>query len=194
MNTKKPDRRVAKTKRAIRGAFAQLLASRDLGEITVKELAETADINRKTFYNYYSGVHQVLDEIENEVVGALEADLADFDFDRDIQDPNEIFRKLTALIGSDPEFYGRMFQSGSKSSLGDKLGGLIRDKTVEFFRKKTVGDPQVIQIAADYIIFGVLAVHRSWYNGGCKMPVEQVSRIVGELVVNGLKSFSPQKK
>ena len=42
---KKPDRRVLKTKKAIRNALAQLLAEKELEEITVKEVADTADIN-----------------------------------------------------------------------------------------------------------------------------------------------------
>ena len=50
------DRRVLKTKRAIRNAFAKLMVEKDINDITVMELSETADINRKTFYNYDSGV------------------------------------------------------------------------------------------------------------------------------------------
>ena len=68
MEGKKPDRRVLKTKRAIRNALAQLLVEKELDEITVKDVADTADINRKTFYNYYTGIHQVIDEIESGIV------------------------------------------------------------------------------------------------------------------------------
>ncbi|MBQ3987763.1 MAG: TetR/AcrR family transcriptional regulator, partial [Ruminococcus sp.] len=63
---KKPksvDRRVLKTKRAIRNAFAKLMVEKDINDITIMELADTADINRKTFYNYYSGVYQVVEDI-----------------------------------------------------------------------------------------------------------------------------------
>lgn len=193
METKKPDRRVVKTHRAIRNAFAELLTQKDIDAITVKDIADTADINRKTFYNYYAGVYQVLAEIEDEIVEAFESDLTDFDFDRDIQHPDGTFRKLTTLISSDPEFYGRLFEAGSTSHLGDKLTELIRDKTVAFFREKAIGDPDVLEISANYVIYGVMAVHRSWYNSGRKLPIEQVSRIVNELVVNGLKVYLPQK-
>ena len=52
MGEQKQDRRVVKTKRAIRNALVQLLSEKELDQITVKELADRADINRKTFYNY----------------------------------------------------------------------------------------------------------------------------------------------
>ena len=49
---KKTDRRVIKTKRAIRNAFAELLSHKDINDITIKDIADTADINRKTGCNY----------------------------------------------------------------------------------------------------------------------------------------------
>ena len=82
---KKPDRRVLKTKKAIRNALAQLLAEKELEEITVKEVADTADINRKTFYNYYAGVHQVIDEIENEIISTFDQAIREVDARRDIK-------------------------------------------------------------------------------------------------------------
>ena len=48
---KRPDRRVVKTKKAIRNAFAKLLSEKELDKITMKDIAEEANINRKTLYN-----------------------------------------------------------------------------------------------------------------------------------------------
>jgi len=54
---KKIDRRVVKTKKAIHNAFAKLLTEKELNDITISDIAELADINRKTFYNYYAGIY-----------------------------------------------------------------------------------------------------------------------------------------
>ena len=62
----KTDRRVLKTKRAIHKAMTQLVAEKDINDISVKEIADLADINRKTFYNYYTGVYQLVDEIDSD--------------------------------------------------------------------------------------------------------------------------------
>lgn len=93
MEEKKPDRRVLKTKKAIRNALAQLLAEKELEEITVKEVADTADINRKTFYNYYAGVHQVIDEIENEIISTFDQAIREVDARRDIKTPTHFLRR-----------------------------------------------------------------------------------------------------
>ena len=59
------DKRIMKTRRSIHSAMTDLLAVKPIEEITVTELAEAAEINRKTFYNYYSSVYMVAEEMED---------------------------------------------------------------------------------------------------------------------------------
>ena len=66
---KKMDRRVLKTKRAIYNAFVELLSEKEINHITITDISKKADINRKTFYNYYSNTYEVMEEIENLMVG-----------------------------------------------------------------------------------------------------------------------------
>ena len=60
MAERKPDRRTAKTERAIRSALADLLMEKELRSITVQELADKADIHRVTVYKHYMDVYDHL--------------------------------------------------------------------------------------------------------------------------------------
>lgn len=71
MVEKKTDRRVIKTKHAIFKAFVELLNEKDVNQITITDIAKKANINRKTFYNYYSDAYEVMEEIENLTVEAF---------------------------------------------------------------------------------------------------------------------------
>lgn len=51
------------TKNKIKQEFIQLLNERDLNKITVKDIADRCEINRNTFYYYYSDTYQVLLEV-----------------------------------------------------------------------------------------------------------------------------------
>lgn len=194
MEEKKPDRRVIKTKRAIRSAFAELLAEKEISAITIKEIADRADINRKTFYHYYAGVHQVMDEIENEIVSAFEADLTDFDFRRDIQEPKQMFSKLSGMIHGDQELYDHLFRAENNSHLLDKVTQLLREKTVACLRGKYAVDPVVLQVIADYTISGATAVYRSWLHRDYQASQEELAGILGELMANGIKAYLPPRK
>ena len=48
------NRRVSMTKRIIKDTFIEMLEKKNIQKIYVRELCETADINRSTFYKYYA--------------------------------------------------------------------------------------------------------------------------------------------
>ena len=58
------DRRVRKTRRLMTDALAKLLAEKPLSNITVREIADMADINRGTFYLHYKDVFDMVDKIQ----------------------------------------------------------------------------------------------------------------------------------
>ena len=65
------DLRVKKTKRAIRSAFYELIKEKPLEKITVREIAERAEINKTTFYAHYETVYDLVDQLEQEAVAEV---------------------------------------------------------------------------------------------------------------------------
>jgi AcrR family transcriptional regulator len=66
------DRRVKRTKKLLRDSLSTLLQEKSINEITVTELTEIADINRATFYFYYTDIMDMLDQIQNEAYELFE--------------------------------------------------------------------------------------------------------------------------
>lgn len=62
------NRKTRMVKRMLKEALIELLNEKKIGSISVRELAERADINRSTFYSHYEDVYQLLDEIAKEAV------------------------------------------------------------------------------------------------------------------------------
>ncbi len=61
------DRRVKKTKKQLRQALMDLMTEKPSKSISVRELAERADINRGTFYIHYQDVNDLLQRLEDEM-------------------------------------------------------------------------------------------------------------------------------
>ena len=64
------DRRVKRTKKALYDALLILLKDKTINEITVTELTTKADVNRATFYFYYTDLIDMLQQIQNEAFEA----------------------------------------------------------------------------------------------------------------------------
>ena len=66
--TKKENRRITLTKKMLKEALLRLLEQEPLEKINISELCREADINRTTFYKYYTSPHDVLTSISCDLV------------------------------------------------------------------------------------------------------------------------------
>lgn len=62
------DLRVRRTLKAIRSAFYELVLTKNYSDISITELTDLAEINRKTFYLHYSSLDDLVKEVEQEIV------------------------------------------------------------------------------------------------------------------------------
>lgn len=186
---KRPDRRVARTKKAIRIALAELLSEKDINSITIKDISEKANINRKTFYNYYSGIHQVVDEIEDSVIVSLESTLNDVDIYEAINDPLIVFDRLTSVINSDFEFYSHLMKMSSNVSLATKIVDLLKEKTKEKLKKQIDIPEEDLRMIIDYSTSGMIRVYQIWFNSNRAISIDKLSSSLGNLMFNGIGGF-----
>ncbi len=69
------DLRVRRTLKAIRNAFYELVIEKSYSDISITELTEKAEINRKTFYLHYSSLDDLVEEVQEEVVEKIMEDI-----------------------------------------------------------------------------------------------------------------------
>ena len=73
----KVDRRVRKTRQALREAMQVLMSEKGYDQVTIEELTERADIGRTTFYLHYSAKQDLLLEQFDELLEQLLGQLSD---------------------------------------------------------------------------------------------------------------------
>ena len=182
---RKSDLRVIKTKRAIHTAFAELLTEKDMDDITVTDIASRAMINRKTFYNNYRGVYELVDELENEVIRTFETAMQGIDF---IENPYAVFVKLTEIINSDMDFYGALLRSSRNAGLAHKIRQTLQQKAQDLFASRVELPPDQMEVMMNYSISGMVAVYQSWFNSERRQLIEEVSDIVSRMCLAGLRA------
>ena len=183
------DRRVIKTKRAIKNAFAKLLAEKDVNAITISDIAAQADINRKTFYNYYTGVHEVIGEIEDDIIRHVDEALTDIDFKNSLESPYFVFEKLTSVINTDMDFFGYLLGMNTNVSLTSKITELLKSKTKAVLRQTLEIDEFRLEFMLDFLMSGMVAVYRRWFNSDRRITVDEISREIKLLAFKGLSGF-----
>ena len=183
---KSTDRRVQKTKRASRNAFAKLMTEKDINDITIIELAETADINRKTFYNYYSGVYQVVEDIENDIMSSYAELLGNVQFSEYMNAPYMLYERYSQLINMDPEFFGYLLTMNGNVSLITRIMNLLKEKTCEAMVSQVNIEKYKADIMIDFALSGMLSVYQHWFSSDRSVPIEEISQIVSKMSFGGI--------
>lgn len=185
----KIDRRVLKTKRAIHQAFVQLMTEKPIDDISVTEIANLADINRKTFYNYYSGVYQLVDEIENEMVDCFAELIETIDFENVIANPSDVFDKFFKVVSENVSIIDSLFSPGSNSALAYKILEKMIEITRDAALKHFTMEPERIECIVRFIFAGEIAVYQDWFHSDRSMSICDLAYTVETLCTKGIDGF-----
>lgn len=113
----KTDARVRYTKMMIRNSFIQLLQKKPLNKITVKSICELSEINRTTFYKYYSDPYDLMQKFEDEVLEGLQK-LIEESGCRNVGGSLGI---ILYEMKENPELYRMIFSGQGDHNFNDKL-------------------------------------------------------------------------
>ena len=185
-NIKKQDRRIIKSKKAIKKAFMSILATKDINDITIKNIADLADVDRKTVYNYYNGTYEILNEIENEMVSTINDAVESLDLEGNLDQQINIFRKITEVINDNFEFYSILMKLNYDSQLIKKLISLFSEYAKKILNKFKLPNGVSVEYASTFIASGVLNTYYKWFNSERSISLDELSNQLYILVTNSL--------
>ena len=185
MSEQKSDRRVERTKDAIRAVFKDMVCELPYEKITVKEIAERAGINRNTFYLHYDSPDDVLHEIQTEHSDRYSALIAGYDYKND---GAVLVRSFFEYMEAQDEFF--------KKVTCDSRFDYIRERMQNRVLAKTYRQSSVLPCKNEYeenivrAFFNTpLYLYRQWVRDGRKIPLERIIEISATLMDFGMQGF-----
>jgi AcrR family transcriptional regulator len=138
------------------------MSTEDIDQISITDVAREADINRKTFYAHYSGVSDVITEIEDQTIEALTELVDRCSFNSTRFNISPLFEGCTRLINEDPDFHKSLFLADSYNSLFSKIRSVLVDRFVTEFERNTQLGHMEAKYLACYIMGGALNMYQQW--------------------------------
>ena len=174
------DRRVKKTKAAIRSAFLSLLQKKNMDEITVTELAREANIERKTFYLHYNNITDVIEEVEQTVVEMIEEATTGLSVDS-----RDYYAALTKVMDDNFDYFGLIMKDPKYISLQNRGQEILRSALIEHYRKHLYMDEAHLELYADFYAAGLSSIWIHWMQYGQKLGLEELIDFVYAMAVSG---------
>lgn len=179
------DRRVIRTRRSIWNAFVTLMQQKDISEITVTELARVADIDRKTFYQYYDNIMDVYRELEKELSDELQQLLKE-----DEVDFEHFFRSLNEIMEKDLSFYKVIASKSSYTFLVNQCTDLLACKLTERFEKSEGHITDEMKVRIDFAACGIIGVYIRYLRGDAGRSLDELIPILSSIAEHVLLSSS----
>ena len=177
MTNNKENQRVRLTKRLLKNALVDLLIQTPLQKISITEICARAEINRTTFYKYYSSECDLYADIENDFIYILGEHLKNSDtvgLENLLSVIQDNPKMATALINnsSEEEFLKRIF------SLPEVTGN------INFKRLEKTGHRDEIFF---YLFSGSYALIKRWVNNGFDKTPKEMSDFLQMIITKVMK-------
>lgn len=182
---KRENRRVKYTKLAIREAFLELLDEMPLEKICVTEICKRANLNRGTFYTYYTDPYDVKRSLELELRNAFASKKAALGLRQlDAVDNFQILKENQDICGV---FYG---PHGDAKAMYN----IIYDYSFGYVETLFDGNPTMpathLECLRSILVSATNTMLRFWYENGMKEDPVLMAEALKSFCDTGAKSFA----
>lgn len=157
----------------------------DYDQITIKELTERAQINRKTFYLHYTGLDDLLAELQDEIAENFIKRKVSYSSMKDIRDLIRLFFESAANM---PLLHERLMCSGSYRPVWEKINKKIMDHRRETNRGAFGMNEYAENLVFAYYGANSTLLYRQWVADGKQLSLEELIDVATKLICNGMSS------
>ena len=184
------DRRVRKTKKLMTDALAELLLEKPLNNITVREIAERADINRGTFYLHYRDVYDMAEQIQNGIFEKFNEIVNNYVPAKSTDSLFPFMVEIFKLLAENADLAQSFIGKNGDAAFVDKLKNVMREKCFTDVRNQLKAKNRLeFGYFYHYIESGCIGLFDAWLKGGMKETPEEMAEFAEKLILNGVKAL-----
>ena len=195
MKEESADRRVRKTRRLLKECFIRLLNEKKIQDISVRELADMADINRGTFYLHYRDVYDLMDRIEEDIIQDLEEIVSHYSTAELIEKPSLFFLELYPLAKENAGIITALLGENGDLHFSFRMENFLKEYCLNSWVSSQAGrtpmNDSTITLYSAFIVSGCLGVIKSWIESGFLRTPEEMARITEDFIVRGIHVLGP---
>lgn len=186
-NNNKTDRRVRRTRALLLQGLIQLMGTKDVKDISVKELSDLVDINRGTFYLHYSDIYDMLAQVEDELFREFH-DILDrtLNPDSEILSSETTIREIFSFLERHRELAKVMMGPHGDLAFVNRLKNLVKDRIYNIVVSKQVYNSY--PYIESFIVSGCIGVIEAWLNQSDPPSPEEMAAICSNMIVTGFRS------
>ena len=187
MIKKSDDRRVRRTKRALRQGLAQLLTQKRLKDISVRELTDLVDLHRGTFYVHYRDIYDLYAKVQEEMIQEITQIMESHPLDTNREYALfPVAHELILYVKENQVLCSAMMGEHGDMDFVNDLGKIVGQRCIENWKVMYRGcPPKKYEYFSVYVLSGCIGILREWINGGMVETADELAQIIEQMAVQG---------
>lgn len=190
MEQSSTDRRVRKTKKQLRLALMELLVEKSAKSISVRELAERADINRGTFYIHYRDVGDLLQRLEDEMAERLILVCKKYAYANKEVSAFPYLTELYRFALDNADLCLVLLGPNGDRAYTERICSILRSYFLrDFLSRFYSGSPERLDHFCSFIVSGNLTLTLEWLSNGARETPEEMAALAGAIIMDGVRAL-----
>jgi len=191
---KKVDRRISRTKKRLRESLTTLMQEKPVQSITVREIAEMADINRSTFYLHYQDVYDMVTQIQDDMFQDFNDVMMEMPEKPTEEDMFLLTEEIFTVIQNNADLVFVLLGKNGDTAFVEKLKDLVKERTLNDWSKLIHSREQEnFDYYYAFIIAGYIGVIEKWLKNGLKETPTQMAEITRTLIMSSPMIYERKK-
>ena len=187
MNTKGKNRSVIRTQNLLKNGLTELMLTKPVQNITVKELTDYVDLNRGTFYLHYKDILDLLEHLENDMLDEFVEINNSYKREELNGRPFPLICNLYKFLGKNADFVKLVLSTNQELNFKNRLKDIIRERCINDWDKIFAhADPLLSDIYSSYILSGCIGIIENWIQNDTRQSPEDLARLTEDIMLNGL--------
>ncbi|MBQ0079539.1 MAG: TetR/AcrR family transcriptional regulator [Eubacterium sp.] len=181
------DRRIIKTKKAIKQAFTRLLLEhRSMSNISVTKLVEAADISRGTFYLHYADMYELLADVEADLIIEFETAVNTHEATELKDSLLPLIREIISFIEANSDILSILVTDRLDLNFTLRLKEITRQKCFENWERNFGTKPnKAHEYYYSFIFAGSVDLIIEWFQGEIDETADSMAQIIERIIVEG---------
>ena len=189
MKHEKIDRRVRYTKLALKESIIELLQKKSIDKISIKEICETADINRSTFYAHYKDQYDLIHQIEQELLMDINEYLNNYNFKGYETESFQLVVSIFEYIVDNAELCKVLLGKHGDIALQKEVMMLIQKQSLKDLERDKALEEDMLEYLIIFSVNGSIGIIQKWLQDGMKKPAREMAEIVTRLIFEGFSAY-----
>lgn len=183
-------RSILRTKTTLKKGLEELMQKKSIQQITVKELTDSVNLNRGTFYLHYRDIYDLLEDLENEIFASFQEMATQHTPEEMNGKPFPLLKDIFQFIGEHAVFCRTLLGQNVEHTFIEKLKELIREKCFHdwgiIFQEL---NPQSYGMLCSYILSGCIGLIEYWLFSDMQQSPDEMAKFAESAILRGEQNF-----